>query len=135
MIGLSRNLKVFGSIFAFYSLGFHYLLSRSLAAAHYDQIWMFASGYGLATFFTALILGAFDPVRRGRGDLGFQYHLVTYVVSVGVYVVWIFAGPTPEKQAIPGYLIGMGAWGLGLFVHYLASRATIKGISKRKMFE
>ena len=81
------------------------------------------------------MLGAFDPVRRSRGVLAFQYNLITYVISVAIWIPWNSIGLAAEEETSTTYLLGMGFWGLGVLVHYLTSRGTMKGIPKKEMFD
>ena len=131
----TKNQWIFAAIFAGYTILFHHFLSRTIEAQEYETIWMFATGYGVITFLTALILGAFDSIRRSRGVLAFQYNLTTYVVSVVIWLLWNALGLAAAEEMSRTYLLGMGFWGLGVLVHYLSSKSTVKGIPKREMFE
>lgn len=135
MMRPTRNQWIFATIFAGYTVLFHHFLSSTIEAQQYERIWMFATGYGVLTFFTALVIGAFDPIRRSRGVLAFQYNLTVYVVSVVIWLVWNGVGLAAEEEMSRTYLLGMGFWGLGVLVHYLSSKSTVKGIPKREMFE
>ena len=135
MMQLTRNQWIFTVSFAVYSVVFHHLLSRTLDAGRYEQIWMIATGYGVGTFLTALLLGAFDSVRASRGVLAFQYNLITFAVAVVVWVAWNTLGLAAVEERSTTYLLGMGFWGLGVFVHYLSSRNTVKGIPKKEIFD
>ena len=135
MMHLTRNLWIFATSFAVYSIVFHQLLSRTLDAGRHEQIWMIATGYGVLTFLTALLLGRFDSVRASRGVLAFQYNLITFAVSVLVWVAWSALGLAAVEVRSTTYLLGMGFWGLGVFVHYLSSRNTVKGIPKKEIFD
>ena len=106
MIRPTRNQWIFAAIFAGYTILFHHFLNRTIEAQQYERIWMLATGYGVLTFFTALILGAFDPVRRSRGVLAFQYNLTTFVVSVVIWLVWNAAGGCGGGRNVPG----VSAW-------------------------
>ena len=135
MMRLTRNQWIFAGFFALYTVTFHHLLSRTIEAQLYAHIWKLATGYGVLTFFTAMGLGAFDPVRRSRGVLAFQYNLITYVISVVIWLGWLGAGLAAEEETSLVYLLGMGFWGLGVLVHYVASRGTVKGIPKKELFD
>lgn len=135
MMRLSRNQWIFGVLFLGYTVAFHNLLNRALTDQVYENIWKLAVGYGVLTFLTALVLGRFDSVRRSRGVIGFHYHLITFVVSVGVWIGGNYLGLGAEEEMSKTYIGVMVAWGFGLLVHYGSSRATIKGIPKNQLFD
>ena len=132
---LTRNQWLFAGVFALYTVVFHILLNRTIEAERYESIWMLATGYGVLTFFTGLLIGAFDSVRQSRGVMSFQYNAITYLTSLIIWATFLVTGMAVEEAGSRVYILGLGFWGLGVFVHYLASRSTVKGIPKTEMFE
>lgn len=135
MTGFSRNQKIFAVFFVLYSVAFHQLLGRTMDAQEYHRIWMLATGYGVVTFLTALVLGAFDPIRKSRGVQSFQYHLITFIISNVIWLGWNLIGLAPAEEMSLTYILGIAGWGLGLLVHFGFSRTTVKGIPKKEMFD
>lgn len=135
MTRLTRNQWIFAVIFAVYTATFHYLLNKTIDTGRHESIWILATGYGGLTFLTALLIGAFDPVRQSRGVMSFQYNMITYVTSVIIWLTFLFTGLATKEAGSNVYLLGVAFWGLGVFIHYLSSRSTLKGIPKKEMFD
>lgn len=122
-------------MFFAYSIAFHYLLSRALDARQYDVIWKLATAYGTLSFATGAVLGVLDPIRLNRGVQGFQYHFVTYVMSCAAGWLWFLVGGSARAETWQSYFWPLIAWGAGVWLHYLLSRTTIKGMSKNEIFD
>ena len=132
---MSQNLKYFSGLTLIFSVIFFYYLYSSLLIGSYGKIWIYAILFGTALFVSGLILGSKDSVRNSRQDLGFQYHLMTFVIvnSVGIISILITLG-----FSIQNFITGILSilfWALGLIVHYYFSLKTIKGIDKREIFD
>lgn len=135
MIKLSKNAKILGILMIVYSLVFHYYLSHYLAAGQHEKIIPVALTLFFVAFSTGLILGAFDPVRKSRSDLSFQYHLITYVVMNSTAFLWLATGLASNQEQLSHALLTAVSWGVGLIIHWFLSRRTIKGLPKASVFD
>ena len=83
---MTNNLKYFSGLALIFSITFFYYLYSALRIQSYQNIWIYAVLFGIALFISGLALGYKDPVRNSRQDLGFQYHLMTFIIvnSVGI---------------------------------------------------
>jgi hypothetical protein len=110
----------------------------ALVHAIHHQLWLrvlfLALGYGTAMFFNGLFFGRQEAASESRTDLGFRYHLLTYAAVNAVYLLSLFLPgfwPHMPLYAVFGQLL---AWGLGLLIHYLYSRNSIKGYDPEEIF-
>lgn len=134
MLSLSRNLKLFSVLMTIYSIVFQIYYNQFLDAENWNYVLLCAAGLFVSSFATGLILGWRDPVRNHRNDLGFLYHLMTYISVNTVAVVWFLAGLSSDKVTLVIILTMVISWGVGLLIHHLISRKTIKGMTKTEAF-
>lgn len=138
-MNFTKNLKIFGFLFIFYTIIFRYFLSLSIS--NHDQILMWATAiiYGVTIFITALLLGKSEDIHIGVIYLGFKYHLMTYVIFNVLAILWYSLGFASKYEDFRHVLILIVAWGIGLLIHFLfslfSSKNTIKGVPKEDIFE
>jgi hypothetical protein len=136
---LTKNLKIFGVLFIFYTIVFRYFLSLSISNHNQIMMWATAILYGVTIFMTAWMLGKSEDIRVGFIYLGFKYHLMTYVIFNGIALLWYSLGFASKYEKISHVLILIAAWGIGLLIHFLVSllygKNAIKGIPKEDIFE
>ena len=132
---ITNNLKYFGGFTLLFSIIFFYNLYSAIANQSYDNIWIYATLYGMALFICGFVLGYNDPVQSSRHDLGFQYHLITFVVVNGVGIVSLFSAMGLSWTTFFNAILSIIFWGLGLLVHYFFSTKTIKGLDKDEIFD
>ena len=93
--------------------------------------------YFCLMFFAVWLFGEKETEDNCIHDIGFRYHLVTFLLCVGVgyaahYMGW-------ETEALKSMTIGALCWGIGLFVHLafflLEYSKTIKGYAKSEIFD
>ena len=135
MFKLSGNLKVFGALAFIYTLVFNYYYSAFITDGLWSNVAIAATLYFFAMFATGLLLGFKDPIKATRFDQGFQYHLVTYTVVNATRILWTLSDFSAEADTIGMSLLTALSWGVGLLVHYLVVKRTIKGISRDEVFE
>ncbi len=131
---LTKNLKYFSGIAIIFSIVFFYNLYAALQAQSYNKIWVYALLYGILMFCAGLILGYRDPVRESRTDLGFQYHLITFIIVNAIGIPALFFAMGLNIETITGAILQSFSWGLGLFVHYYFSSKSLKGMDKEEVF-
>ena len=134
MLSLSRNLKLFSVLMTIYSIVFQNYYNQFLNEENWNYVILCAAGLFVTSFATGLILGWKDPLRNHRNDLGFLYHLMTYITVNAVAVVWFLAGLSSDKVTPVMIIMMVISWGVGLLVHHLISRKTIKGMTKTEAF-
>ena len=132
---MSNNLIYFSGLTLTFSVIFFYYLYANLIIESYDKIWIYALLYGTALFISGLTLGYKDSVRKSRLDLGFQYHLMTFVVVNGVGIISLLIAMGFSTQNFITGILSILFWTLGILVHYYYSLKTIKGMDKEEIFD
>jgi len=134
MITMTKNLKYFSGLTLIFSAVFFYNLYSALQTQSYSNIWIFAILYGAILFCTGLFLGYKDSVRKSRADLGFQYHLMTFIIVNCIGIPWMFISIGLKTETLLSASIQFIPWGIGLFVHYYFSSRSMKGMNKEEVF-
>jgi len=132
---MSNNLKYFGGLTLVLSVAFFYYLVASLQAQDFGNIWLIALGFGLLLFASGLIFGYSDSMRRSRADLGFQYHLMTFVIVNLVGAPWLIVALGTGSNNLINIAYQCGPWAIGLAIHYYFSSKSIKGMNKDEIFD
>lgn len=127
---LTRNQLLFTGIAIALTIAFVIYLYRLLSAGRFGEIPPLAIGFGVAMFVAGLACGATDPVAKSRGDLGFGYHAITFVV---VAVIGLSAAALNGQPLWP-QAVGLLGWALGLWIHYTVSQRSLKGIPRDEAF-
>ena len=135
MKALTNNLKYFCGLAFIFSTVFFYVLYTALLAESYNQIWLYATLYGITLFASGFALGYHDPVRKSKLDLGFQYHLMTFIVVNSVGLVSLFIAMGFNKETLLYGVFPLVFWAIGLLVHYYSSSRSIKGMDKKGLFD
>ncbi len=132
---MTTNLKYFSSLTAIFSVIFFYYLYTAISIDSYDKIWIYATLYGAVLFISGLILGYHDTVRDSRLDLGFHYHLMTFIIVnlIGILSAFVVMGFNIDTLLYA--ILPIAFWTLGLFVHHYLSSKTIKGMDKGNIFD
>ena len=93
--------------------------------------------YACLMYLTGWYFGKKDAVENGIYDIGFRFHLVTYLLCIGIgYGAYYLGWNTESLRAMAVTAI---SWGVGLAVHFIfyliGRRKTIKGYVKDEIFE
>ncbi|WP_134088094.1 hypothetical protein [Olivibacter sp. XZL3] len=72
-------------------------------------------------------------------DIGFRFHLATYVIYHGISLLWFALALNAKQETIDSLYRSLLLWGFFLAIHfifYLRTRKdTIKNLSKDDLFE
>jgi len=132
---MTINLKYFSGLAIFFSATFFHYLTTALKAHTFGNIWWFALLFGVLLFAAGFLLGRRDLVRMSRSDLGFQYHLMTFIIVNLIGITWFFVSMGINKATLLNALCQCVPWGIGLLIHYYYSSKTIKGMNKEELFD
>ncbi len=135
MVQLSKPQMVFSAITILLSVAFFVLLHQLLQQRNYSLIVFPAVGYGLAMFLAGLLCGKQDDEAKTRIDIGFRYHLLTFICVNIVAIIAACSFPLLREHLLIITLIQTVAWGLGLYVHWYYSKKGIKGYERSELFE
>ena len=93
--------------------------------------------YGGLMFLIGWYFGTKDAKENEVHDIGFRYHLVTYILCIGIgygvhYLGW-------NVESLRAMAITTISWGVGLLVHFIfyliEQSKTIKGYAKDEIFQ
>lgn len=132
---MTRNLKYFSGLTLIFSIVFFAYLYTALANESYNNIGIYAGIYGIALFTSGLALGYNDSAKNSRLDLGFHYHLNTFIIVNCVGIASLFISMGISWKTLLNAVLYLFFWGLGLFVHYFFSSKSIKGFDKKEIFD
>ncbi len=93
--------------------------------------------YFCLMFLIGWYFGKKDAMENEIHDIGFRFHLITYILCIGAgfgayYVNWYTE--TPKSM-----IVTATCWGIGVLIHFLCfiieRKKTIKGYSKDQIFQ
>ncbi len=136
---ITSNLLKFALFFALGSILFRYGLSWSIANHATFEMWIFAILYFFFNAGIGWFFGKKDYESFPLNDIGFRFHLVTYMVFNIIWELWFLLGLQSQVENIKiAHQIAF-FWGICVLLHfifYLFNRKnTIKGIDKSEIFE
>lgn len=95
--------------------------------------------YGISMFTSGWHFGKKDHKDLDLRDVGFRFHLTTYLTFVLISELWFLLGFNSSYEQIGSVHITAFIWGICLLVHgfvYLKTRKnTIDGLDKSELFE
>lgn len=105
----------------------------------HSKIWMYALGYGLSIAIIGLFFGKREYDDFPLNDVGFRFHLTTYIMCNGIAELWFLSGNTAPTETLSSLRSSELYWGLGLLLHFLifilTRKNTIAGMDKSEIFE
>ncbi len=121
------------------TVAFRYELSNLLETSQFNWVWVLAAAYAILIFAVAWIFGKKDYESLPLYDVGFRFHLTTYVLCNLIAEIWFYLGLQSKHENIRIIHITAIAWGFGLLIHFLiflfTRKDAIKGIEKSEIFE
>lgn len=88
-------------------------------------------------YFAGRYFGSKDEQEHQIHDIGFRFHLVTYIMCIAMGYAAYFIGWNTEP--LKSMNIGAIAWGIGLAFHFVfflfAQKNAIRGYAKEEIFQ
>ncbi len=136
---ITKNLLAFSIGLVVLTIAFRFSLSTMLQNRLFGSVWIVATIYGILIFIIGWIFGKKDKMNLPLYDIGFRFHLATYIICNLIAEVWYLIGLQSEYENIRTVHLTVIFWGIGLFIHfiiYLVTRKNaINGIKKSEIFE
>ena len=93
--------------------------------------------YACLMYLVGWYFGKKDAVENDFHDIGFRFHMVTYLLCIGIgYGAYYLGWNTENLRAMAITAI---SWGIGLAIHFvfylIEQRKTIKGYAKDEIFQ
>lgn len=123
----------------FLTVLFRFFLSYFLKVDDSLAVLLVAAGYGLSMFFSGFYFGKKDGTYLPIYDIGFRFHLATFVVHNVVSALWLLSGNASVKESINQLLVSAGIWGVFLLIHFIVylrlRKHSIDDLDKSDLFE
>jgi hypothetical protein len=139
MKSITSNLVKFAIYFAIVSIVFRLGLNWAITNHSILLMWLLATIYFILNLGLGWFFGKKDYESFPLYDIGFRFHLVTYVLFVGIWEVWfLFGFQSQFESIIIAHRIAL-YWGIFLLLHFIAylfsRKNSIKGLDKSEIFE
>lgn len=135
----TKNLVLFSILLAVITIIFRYALSSLLQNQHFSVIWVITILYAILIFSLGWIFGKRDRIAFAWYDVGFRFHLNTYIICNAIAFIWFTLGFQSDYEKITSVYSTLLYWGLGLLIHFIiylyTRKNSIKGIQKSELFE
>ena len=136
---VTKNLLAFSIGLVVLTIAFRFSLSTMLQNRLFGSVWIVATIYGVLVFIIGWIFGKKDKMNLPLYDIGFRFHLATYIICNLIAEVWFLIGLQSEYENIRTIHLTVVYWGIGLLIHFIiylfTRKKTIKGIKKSESFE
>ncbi|MGB1318780.1 MAG: hypothetical protein ACPG5W_11255, partial [Flavobacteriales bacterium] len=121
------------------SILFRYLLSWSLSNSYFTGVWIVAALYFVSVYVLVWRFSIQDKKHLPVFDLGFRFHLVTYLIWVLVSYAWFLFGDVSEHEHILQLHISSIIWGVLIAIHFsvfwINRKKGLKGLDRTEIFE
>ena len=95
--------------------------------------------YGLLMFATGWYFGRKDGEYLPIYDVGFRFHLTTYLIHNGISVLWLGLGFGSKYENLSVSIMVAIYWGIFLLLHFIfyiwARKNSIENLDKEDLFE
>ncbi len=136
---ITKNLIYFTLSMSIATLLFRYLLSTFLQNEMFTGVWILSIIYGASAFFLGSFFGKKDTQSLPIFDIGFRFHLATYIVCNGIGELWHVFQLHSQYEHIRTVHITVLIWSIFLFIHFyyfMRSRKKVyKGLRKTDLFD
>ena len=139
MKSITSNLVKFAIIFALGSIVFRFGLSWFLSNHKFMEIWLLAIFYFILNFSIGWFFGKRDYESLPLYDIGFRFHLTTYIIFNVVSELWFLFNLNSKYEHVNTFHLILIFWGIGILIHFITYLITrknvINGINKSEIFE
>ena len=95
--------------------------------------------YGLLMFATGWYFGRKDGEYLPIYDVGFRFHLTTYLIHNGISLLWLGLGFGSKYENLSVSIMVAIYWGIFLLLHFIfyiwARKNSIENLDKEDLFE
>ncbi len=118
---------------------FRYFLSYGIEKQSGIIIAISAATYGLLMFASGWYFGRKDGEYLPLYDIGFRFHLTTYLIHNGISLLWIGFGLGSKHENLSVSIMAAVLWGISLLIHFAfflwARKNSINNLDKEDIFE
>lgn len=139
MKSITINLLKFASLLFIFTIAFRFGLSKSLENEQYFIVWLIAALYGIAILTIGWIFGKRDKESLPIFDIGFRFHITTYLICIVIGEIWFLFGFQSRCESANAMHLTAIFWGIGILLHYIfylyTRKYSIKGLKKSELFD
>ena len=136
---ITISLRLYALTASILTVVFRSLLSYGIENQNQLLIILSAIIYGLTMFAAGWYFGVKDGEYLPIFDIGFRFHLTTYVIHNGVSLLWVGLGFGSNYEKINTTLMTAVYWGGFLLIHFLfylwARKNSIDNLDKDEIFD
>lgn len=136
---ITSNLMKFAIFFAVGSILFRIGLSWSITNHAVYKIWIFAFLYFIYNAAIGWFFGKRDYEYLPLNDVGFRFHLVTFVIFNSIWELWFLLGLQSQVENVKMAHQIAFFWGIFLVLHFIVyilnRKNSIGGLDKSEIFE
>jgi L-asparagine transporter-like permease len=135
----TKNLVFFAIGLVITTLAFRFLLSYLLQNKHFDYVWIVAVIYGIVVFSMGWFFGKRDQLLLPLYDIGFRFHLTTYVICNSIAKLWFVLQLQSDYENVRQIHYTALYWGVVVVIHFIvfviSRKNAIRGIKKSEIFD
>ncbi|OQD44412.1 hypothetical protein BUL40_02340 [Croceivirga radicis] len=136
---ITKHLLSFALIAIIATIAFRYFLSYGIENQSTIIVTTSAIIYGISMFLAGWVFGKKDGEYLPIFDLGFRFHLTTYLTHNGISLLWILLGFGSKYEKLEWTVMVAVYWGFFLFLHFIyylwARKNSIDNLDKEDLFE
>jgi hypothetical protein len=136
---LTINQLTFAGILVILTIACHFGISTFLENREFTWVWLIAALFAISVFFAGWYFGKNDYESLPLYDIGFKYHLITYIAFNLITELWFMLGFQSNFESVKSVHLTALFWGIGLIIHFIlylfARKDSIKGIEKSDIFD
>lgn len=136
---ITKYLLVFALVATLLSLCYREVLSFGVAHRYTGIIGLASVLYFVTMFAAGWITGYKEARYLPIADIGFRWHLTTYLIFMAVGILWYTLGYAAPNESIVTLWHTALSWGILLFIHFIfylwRRHKSIKGLKKEEIFE
>jgi hypothetical protein len=136
---ITKNLIAFSIGLVVFTVAFRFSLSFMLQNRLFSNAWIVAITYGVLIFIIGWIFGKKDKINLPLYDIGFRFHLATYIICNLIAEIWYLMDLQSEYENIRAVHLTAIFWGIVLLIHFIiylfTRKNAIKGLKKSEIFE
>lgn len=136
---ITPYLLIFALTTTLLTIVFRFFLSYGIENQSGIIITTSAVTYGLLMFATGWYFGRKDGEYLPIYDVGFRFHLTTYLIHNGISLLWLGLGFGSKYENLSVSIMVAIYWGIFLLLHFIfyiwARKNSIENLDKEDLFE
>ena len=136
---VTKYLLRFALTITMLTIAFRYFLSYGIDHQSTITIVLSAILYGTSMLYFGWFFGKKDGEYLPIFDIGFRFHLTTYLIHNGTSLLWFFWGFGSKYEKLNSVIIVILYWGISVLLHFLyylwTRKNSIENLDKEDLFE